>query len=168
LHPNQSDGLVYPSGLHWHMIGHLQTNKVKDAVRIFDLIQSVDSMRLAEAISKEASRINKVQDVLIEIKTSSEAAKFGAAPEEAAALLAGAGQLDAIRIKGLMTIAPAVEDPKKARIYFRQLKSILDAHNARCPEALRLKELSMGMSDDFEVAVEEGATMVRIGRALFQ
>ncbi len=151
----------------WHMIGHLQTNKTRDAVRIFDLIHSVDSRRLAQEIDKEAARINKVQEVLIEVKTSPEASKTGVAPQEAFALLEEAGRLAHIRVRGLMTIAPAVDAPEKARSYFRQLKSIFDSYNARGREEARLKELSMGMSDDFEVAIEEGATMVRIGRALF-
>lgn len=151
----------------WHMIGHLQTNKARDAVRIFDLIHSVDSLRLAVEIDKEAARINKAQEVLIEVKTSPEASKSGVAAQDAFLLLEEAGRLAHIRIRGLMTIAPAVDAPEKARSYFRQLKSIFDSYNARCAQAAALKELSMGMSDDFEVAIEEGATMVRIGRALF-
>lgn len=182
IHPNQSapypkgresalslrDGLVRLSGLRWHMIGHLQTNKVKDAVRIFDLIQSVDSLRLAEAIEKEAVKIDKVQDVLIEVKTSPEATKFGAEPHEVARLLEGVRRLKNIRVSGLMTIAPLVDAPEKARVYFRRLKEVFDASNACCPGSCQLRELSMGMTDDFEVAIEEGSTMIRIGRALFQ
>ncbi|MBM3246051.1 MAG: YggS family pyridoxal phosphate-dependent enzyme [Candidatus Omnitrophica bacterium] len=145
----------------WHMVGHLQTNKVKDAVKIFDLIQSVDSLRLAEEIDKQAGRINKIQDVLIEIKISPEQAKSGIKPEEAVQVIERLSRLKNIRAKGLMTIAPAVAQAESARAYFRQLRELRD----------KIKEsswiLSMGMSDDFEVAIEEGANMVRLGRAIF-
>ncbi len=152
----------------WHMVGHLQTNKVKDAVRIFDLIQSVDSLRLAQAIDKEAARIGKVQEILIEVKTSSEATKFGVKPEEVRELLEEAEKLKNIRVSGLMTIAPLVGNPEQARPYFRRLKELFDDFNTRYTTHGALRELSMGMSDDFEVAVEEGANMLRLGRAIFE
>jgi len=164
--------------VNWHFIGRLQTNKVKEAVRIFDLIQSVDSLRLAQEIDRQAGRINKTQDVLIEVKTSSEETKSGIKPEDAPQLITEMLQLKNISIKGLMTIAPVVSDPESARPYFRQLRELRDMLNERRTSAKRsaaspkgtndeIRILSMGMSDDFEAAVMEGATMLRIGRAIF-
>jgi len=152
----------------WHMVGHLQTNKVKDAVRIFDLIHSVDSLRLAEEIGRQAVKADKIQDILLEVKTSPETAKFGMAPEQTAAVVKEIARLQSIRILGLMTIAPAVKAPEQARPYFRQLRQLLERMNAgrRTQDAGRI--LSMGMTDDFEAAIEEGATMLRIGRAIFE
>jgi len=149
----------------WHLVGHLQTNKVKEAVKLFDLIHSVDSMRLAQEIDKQAVRINKVQDILIEVKTSGEATKFGVAPEDAFGLIKEISGLKNISLKGLMTIAPLADNPENARKYFRQLRELRDkliTHNSQ------LKTLSMGMTDDFTVAIEEGATMVRVGRAIYE
>jgi len=151
----------------WHMVGHLQTNKAKTAVEIFDLIHSVDSIRLAEELDKQASRINKVQYILVEVKTSPEATKFGLKPEETAGIISEIVRLKNIRIKGLMTIAPIVSNPEEARPYFRKLKEIFDEINRLSTIDYRLSTISMGMSDDFEVAIEEGANMVRIGRAIF-
>lgn len=151
----------------WHMVGHLQANKAKDAVKIFDLIQSVDSPHLAVEIDKQAGKINKIQDVLIEIKTSPEATKSGLKPEEAAAVIKEIAKLKNINIKGLMTIAPIVDDPEKARPYFRMLRELKDRINQLMTNDQRLKTISMGMSDDFKIAIEEGATMVRLGRAIF-
>jgi PLP dependent protein len=145
----------------WHMIGHLQTNKVKEAVKIFDLIQSVDSQRLAQEIDKQAAKINKVQDILLEIKTSPEESKSGLKSGDVEEAIKEAGKLKNINIKGLMTIAPAVDNPEKARPYFRMLRQLRDKTN-------KPFILSMGMTDDFEAAIEEGATMVRIGRAIFE
>ena len=149
----------------WHLVGHLQTNKVKDAVRIFDLIQSVDSLRLAAEIDKQAAKINKIQDILIEIKTSPEATKFGLKPNAAIEVIKEIAQLKNINMKGLMTIAPLVDEPEKTRPYFRQLRELRDYLRAMNYE---LGILSMGMTDDFEVAIEEGSNMVRIGRAIFE
>jgi len=153
-----------PSTIKWHMVGHLQTNKVKEAVRIFDFIHSVDSLRLAQEIDKQAAKIQKVQDVLIEVKTSPEVAKYGVSPDEAGKFIQEASRLKNIRIRGLMTIAPAVDNPEKTRPYFQALKRLFNQLSAI---SYQLSAISMGMSDDFEVAVEEGATMVRIGRAIF-
>lgn len=147
--------------LKWHMVGHLQTNKVKEAVRIFDLIHSVDSIHLAQEIDKQAAKISKVQDILIEVKTSPEATKFGIEPDKLSRAVAQMSQLKNINIKGLMTIAPLVDNSEKARPYFKELRELLETIN-------RQQILSMGMSDDFEVAVEEGATILRIGRAIFE
>jgi len=150
--------------LKWHLVGHLQTNKAKDAVKIFDLIHSVDSFRLAEEIDKQAQKINKIQDILVEVKTSEEASKSGVLPSAAPDLIREISLLKNIRLLGLMTIAPLVDDPEKARPYFRKLRELRD--QLQTPNS-QLRTLSMGMSDDFEAAIEEGANMVRIGRALF-
>lgn len=152
----------------WHMVGHLQTNKVKEAVKIFGLIQSVDSLHLAQEINKQAAKINKLQDILIEVKTSPEAAKSGLKPDEVIEVINKITGLPNIRMQGLMTIAPLAASPEEARPYFRGLKELFDEINARriTPEALRM--LSMGMTDDFEIALEEGSNMVRLGRAIFE
>ncbi|MDD5730206.1 MAG: YggS family pyridoxal phosphate-dependent enzyme [Candidatus Omnitrophica bacterium] len=157
-----------PSTIKWHMIGHLQTNKAKEAVRIFDLIHSVDSLRLAREIDKQAAKINKIQEVLIEINTSGEEAKYGLSPRGSIEIIKEVARLENIRVKGLMTVAPVVEAPDKTRPYFRSLKELLEEINALrvTPEAIRI--LSMGMTDDFETAVEEGANMLRLGRAIFE
>jgi len=152
----------------WHMVGHLQTNKAKEAVRIFDLIQSVDSLRLASEIDKQAAKINKIQDILIEIKTSPEATKFGLKPEETIEALREIAVFKNINIKGLMTIAPMVDTPEKTRPYFRMLKELFDTINGLSTIDYRLSTLSMGMTDDFEIAIEEGSNMVRLGRAIFE
>lgn len=152
----------------WHMVGHLQTNKVKDAVRIFDLIHSVDSIRLAQEIDKQAAKIGKVQDILIEVKTSPEETKSGIDPVEAAGLIQQIASLKHINTRGLMTIAALSGDPEKARPYFRRLRELKEEINNLQPTSYDLQTLSMGMTDDFEVAIEEGANMVRIGRAIFE
>ena len=159
---------TYDIRVKWHMIGHLQTNKAKDAVKFFDLIQSVDSLRLAQEIDKQAGRAGKIQDILIEVKTSPEAAKFGIKPAEISGVIEKMSGLKNISIKGLMTIAPAVNKPEDARPYFRQLRELRDKINDIRYTIYDIRELSMGMTDDFEVAIEEGSTMVRIGRAIFQ
>ena len=152
----------------WHMVGHLQTNKVKDVVRIFDLIQSVDSVRLAKEIDKQADKINKIQDIFVEIKTSPEESKFGLKPDEAIKVIKDIVRLKNINIKGLMTIAPVVDDPEKARPYFRMLREFEDKINELQVTSYKLGVLSMGMTDDFEIAIEEGSNMVRLGRAIFE
>jgi len=152
----------------WHMIGHLQTNKIKDAVRIFDLIQSVDSVRLAKEIDKKAAKINKIQEILLEVKTSPEAAKFGLKPEEVIEVIKETVEFKNIKINGLMTIAPLADDPEKTRPYFRLLRELRDKINELRAMNYELITLSMGMTDDFQIAIEEGSTMVRIGRAIFE
>ncbi|UCD55863.1 MAG: YggS family pyridoxal phosphate-dependent enzyme [Candidatus Omnitrophota bacterium] len=146
--------------LSWHMIGHLQSNKAKDAVRLFSIIHSVDSVKLAYILDKEAKKNNKIQDILIEVNTSGEETKFGVKPNRVESFLKEARDLKHINILGLMTMAPLVKDSEMARPYFKKLKQLADAY--------QLKELSMGMTQDFEVAIEEGATMVRIGSAIFK
>ncbi|OIO35680.1 MAG: YggS family pyridoxal phosphate enzyme [Candidatus Omnitrophica bacterium CG1_02_44_16] len=154
--------------LKWHMIGHLQTNKVKDAVRIFDLIHSVDSLKVAFEINKEAGKMNKVQDALIEVKTSAEVTKYGFAPEEVSEAVKEISIFKNIKVKGLMTIAPIVDTPEKARPYFRKLRDLSsDLFVCRPSSVVCRPILSMGMTDDFEAAVQEGANMVRIGRGIF-
>ncbi len=150
--------MVAPLGLdvRWHLVGHLQTNKVKQALEAFDLIHSVDSLRLAEAISKHAVR--RVS-VLMEVNIGVEATKFGVAPDDVVAVAKSVSLLPNIDLQGLMTVAPASENAEAVRPYFRRLRELRDT--------LGLRHLSMGMSDDFQVAIEEGSTMVRIGRAIF-
>jgi len=152
----------------WHMVGHLQTNKVKTAVKIFDLIHSVDSLDLAAEIDKQAARINKIQDILIEVKTSPETTKFGLKPEEKVEVIQEIVKFKNINTKGLMTIAPIVDNPKETRSYFRKLRELRDEINALSTVNSQLSALSMGMTDDFEIAIEEGSNMVRLGRALFE
>jgi pyridoxal phosphate enzyme (YggS family) len=142
----------------WHLVGHLQTNKVKTALGLFDIIHSVDSLRLAEAVSREAGARAPVP-VLLEVNVAGEESKFGLKPDEVASVLAGARALPNVDVLGLMTVAPLAADAEEVRPVFRRLREL--------GESLGLRHLSMGMSDDFEVAVEEGATLVRIGRAIF-
>lgn len=154
-----------PGKLRWHMIGHLQTNKVRDAVELFEMIQSVDSLRLAQELDTRAEQESKRMPVLLEVNVAGEARKFGYRPEQLLAELAQINSLRRLEIHGLMTMAPWTTEPEKARPIFRQLRELKE----RCEQALGapLSHLSMGMSGDFEVAIEEGATMVRIGTALF-
>jgi pyridoxal phosphate enzyme (YggS family) len=151
----------------WHMVGHLQSNKVKEAVKIFDLIHSVDSQELAQEIDKQAAKVNKVQDILIQVNTSGEESKFGLRPKQVAETISIMRGLKNIRIAGLMTIAPLVSDPEKVRLYFRALRELRDKIVELRITTYDL-QLSMGMSDDFEVAIEEGADIVRIGRAIYE
>jgi len=137
-------------------VGHLQTNKAKTALELFDIIHSVDSVRLAEVLSHRAER---TIPILLEVNIAGEESKFGFAEEELASAIEQISELPNLEIKGLMTIAPWVEDPEQVRPVFRRLRQLRDS--------LGLEQLSMGMTDDFEVAIEEGATIVRIGRAIF-
>jgi pyridoxal phosphate enzyme (YggS family) len=139
----------------WHLIGHLQSNKAKDAVRLFDVIQTIDSLELAEKVARAAAAAGKVQDVLLEVNIGKEPQKSGATPAEVAALAKDVAALDALRLRGLMAIPPHDD----ARRWFRELRALRDQ--------LGLAELSMGMTDDFELAIEEGATIIRVGRAIF-
>ena len=154
-----------PGGLQWHMIGHLQSNKARDAVDLFDMIQSIDSLQLAREINKWGERSAKTVPILLEVNVAGESSKFGYKPEVLRADLEQINALARIEIQGLMTIAPWTPDPEKVRPVFRQLRDL----KAKCEGVLGapLPHLSMGMSGDFEVAVEEGATIVRIGSALF-
>ena len=140
------------------MVGHLQTNKVKTVLSLFDIIQSVDSLHLAQEISRRAPQSVRVP-VLLEVNVAGEAAKYGFSPDELPAAAEQVRALPGLELRGLMTVAPMVADPQETRPVFRRLRSLA--------ESLGLRDLSMGMSDDFEVAVEEGATIVRVGRAIF-
>jgi pyridoxal phosphate enzyme (YggS family) len=153
----------------WHMIGHLQTNKAAKAVELFGAIDSVDSLRLAERLNGSAEQTGKKLGVLIEINVGGEAAKSGLSPEspELEELLRAAAKFDHLEFRGLMTVPPFTDDPQKARPYFRKLRELCDLILARKLPNVGMKILSMGMSHDFEVAIEEGSTCVRIGTAIF-
>lgn len=150
------------SDIHWHFIGHLQTNKVRDVVGRFTLIQSVDSLRLAQAIGQRAERAGQTEAILLEIKLDPVATKFGFAPEEVAQAAEQVARIPGIRLRGLMGIAPYASDPEAARPFFQKLNTLF----SQLPPDAR-QTLSMGMSGDYEVAIEEGATLIRIGSALF-
>lgn len=158
-------GAVDRNGVQWHLIGPLQRNKAGRAVELFDQVHSVDRAELARALSKRAAAAGRVLPVLALVNVAEEASKFGVAPDGVEALLATIQELPAIEPRGLMTVGPRVERPEEARRTFARLRELRG--RARAATGLSLDELSMGMSDDFEVAVEEGATMVRLGTALF-
>jgi pyridoxal phosphate enzyme (YggS family) len=152
------------SRIQWHFIGHLQTNKAKYAVKLFDLIHAVDSLALAQELDKRAASAGKRIDCLIEVNLSQEASKFGISKEKASELAHAFTGLKDISLQGLMTMPPYVDDPELARPYFVALRKLREEIAA---SGISLPELSMGMSSDFEVAIEEGATIVRIGTAIF-
>jgi hypothetical protein len=153
----------------WHMIGHLQTNKAAKAAELFSGVDSVDSVKLAEKLDAAARLAGKKLDVLIEINVGGEAAKSGVAPDsqEFEALLHATARLEALAFRGLMTVPPFTEDPEGARPYFRRLRELRDTIAARKLPAISMGVLSMGMSHDFAVAIEEGSTCVRVGTAIF-
>jgi hypothetical protein len=151
----------------WHFIGHLQRNKAKDAVRLFDLIQTIDSVRLAEAVDAASHALGRVTPILVEVNSGRESQKAGALPEEAADLIRALETLDAVRVVGLMTMGPLVADPEALRPAFRDTKRLFDELSRHSLERAQMQILSMGMSDSYRVAIEEGATMVRVGTALF-
>jgi pyridoxal phosphate enzyme (YggS family) len=150
-----------------HMIGHLQTNKVKHALEVFDLIQSVDSLKLATAIEEQAAKMNKVADVLIQVNTSGEEQKFGIAPSDFFILLDDIIPLQHLRVRGLMTMAPFEADRDIIRKCFLDLRLLRDQVKGRFGERIDMKYLSMGMTADYDIALEEGANMIRIGSAIF-
>jgi pyridoxal phosphate enzyme (YggS family) len=151
----------------WHLIGHLQTNKAKYAVKLFDLIHSVDTIELAREIDRQAAKIGKVQNVLIEVSIAGEEAKAGVTIGGMTALIREAATLKNISIRGLMTMPPFLDDPEAVRPYFRRLRELAATIAKENIPNVCMQELSMGMSGDFEVAIEEGATMVRVGTAIF-
>ncbi|MDO8519134.1 MAG: YggS family pyridoxal phosphate-dependent enzyme [Deltaproteobacteria bacterium] len=155
------------SALRWHFIGHLQRRKARDVVGEVVLIHSLDSHPLAFEIDKEAAKRNLVQNCLLEVNVGGEATKSGISPDEAEKLLREMSALKHVSIMGLMTLPPLLEDPECVRPYFRQLRELRDSLNAKNAYRFPLKELSMGMSHDYRVAIEEGATIVRIGTAIF-
>jgi hypothetical protein len=154
-----------PGPLRWHLIGHLQSNKCRDAVSLFDMIQSVDSLPLAVEINKWAGHFARTMPVLLEANIAGESSKFGASPEQLLAVLPQINSLPRLEIHGLMTLAPFAPDPERARPVFRRLREL----KAECEQILGapLPDMSMGMTGDFEVAIEEGATIIRLGSALF-
>ncbi|MDH7504455.1 MAG: YggS family pyridoxal phosphate-dependent enzyme [Verrucomicrobiota bacterium] len=154
-----------PGRLKWHMVGHLQTNKVRDALALFDMIHSVDSLHLATEINKAAERLSRFVPILLEVNVAGESTKYGYNPDKLLAELPMLNALPRLEIRGLMTMAPWTPDPERVRPVFRRLREL----KGKCEEVLGapMEHLSMGMSGDFEVAIEEGATMVRIGTALF-
>lgn len=156
-----------PEGVQWHMIGHLQRNKVKYIVDKVALIHSVDSLRLAEAIQKEAEKKAVTVNILIQVNMAKEASKFGLLGEEVMALIKAVSRLDRLKIQGLMTIAPFVDDPEENRPVFQRMRELFVDIKGQNLDNVNMYVLSMGMSNDYEVAIEEGATMVRIGTALF-
>ena len=151
----------------WHFIGHLQSNKAKFAVRWFDLIHTVDTVKLAREISKQAAKLDKVQNILIQVNIGMEASKSGIAEAETIALMREISGFENIAVKGLMTIPPYFDAPEMVRPYFKALAALRDRISAETIPNVSMKELSMGMSGDFEAAICEGSTLVRIGTAIF-
>ncbi len=154
--------------LHWHMFGHLQRNKVKKAIRIFDLIHSVENTRLAEEINKESLKLNKKTRILVEINVSGEESKYGLSPDDVIPFMYELSKMEGISVEGLMTMAPIVDDPEECRPVFRGLRGQSERIKEKNIYGIEMKYLSMGMTQDFEVAIEEGANMVRIGSAVFK
>lgn len=156
-----------PSDIKWHMIGHLQRNKVKYIVGKVALIHSVDSYRLAEEISIQAKKHNTIVPILVEVNIAHEESKFGISEEDAILLVKEISELENIRIMGLMTIAPYVENPEDNRMYFRKIKELSVDINSKNIDNVSMEIISMGMTGDYEVAIEEGATMIRVGTGIF-
>jgi pyridoxal phosphate enzyme (YggS family) len=156
-----------PKDIRWHMIGHLQRNKVKYIAEYIHLIHSVDSYALAETIDKEAAKHNRIIPILIEVNVGGEESKFGVTPEETTALVEQISHLPNIRIEGLMTSAPYVEDPEEDRACFANLRDLSVDIDSKKIDNVKVNALSMGMSNDYIVAVEEGSTMVRVGTSIF-
>lgn len=153
--------------IRWHLLGHLQTNKARKAVSAFAMIQSVDGVELLRKLDRAAEESGRTPELLIQVDLAGEATKFGAPPDEVPRLLEAAGACRAARIVGLMTLPPIPDTPEDARPWFRRLRDLRDEWLAAGVPAPMLRELSMGMSGDFEVAIQEGATMVRVGTAIF-
>ena len=158
---------VLPKNIRWHMIGHLQRNKVKHLVGKTYLVHSVDSLRLAEQIEKEFAKHNQVCDILVEVNIAQEESKFGINAKETEELIRKIAKFEHVRIKGLMTIAPYTEDPESNREYFREIKKLSVDIRDKNIDNVSMDVLSMGMTGDYEVAVEEGATLVRVGTGIF-
>ncbi len=158
---------VLPDDIKWHMIGHLQRNKVKDVIDKAALIHSVDSLRLAQTIEKEAEKKDLTVNILLEVNVAKEETKYGILPEDAEELTEEIAKLPRIRIQGLMTIAPYVEDPEENRLIFRGLHKIAVDIAKKNIDNVNMNVLSMGMTNDYQVAIEEGATMIRVGTGIF-
>ena len=151
----------------WHFIGRLQTNKAKHAVPWFDMIHTVDSEKLAREIDRQAKKNGKIQNILVQVNVGGEASKAGVSPEDAESLIRAISPLENLAVKGLMTIPPFFDSPETVRPYFRQLAKLRDRIQNQCIPRISMQELSMGMTGDFETAIEQGATLVRIGTAIF-
>ena len=158
---------IIKDNLDWHLIGHLQTNKVKYVVGKVSLIHSLENIKLAEALDKEAAKLGITVDVLAEINVAKEASKFGVNPEDAENFIREVSKFPNINIKGLMTVAPYTDISEENRKYFRQLKKIMVDLNSKNIHNVNMNVLSMGMTGDYEVAIEEGATLVRVGTGIF-
>jgi pyridoxal phosphate enzyme (YggS family) len=158
---------LLPPELDWHLVGHLQTNKAKLALQLFSMIHSVDSFRVAEALDKYASREKKVVPILIEVNVAGEETKFGVATEETVELIRKVSRLTSLKIQGLMTMAPYLEEPGGTRPYFRRLRELRDRITSLEIPNVEMQYLSMGMTNDYEIAIEEGANLLRIGSAIF-
>ncbi len=156
-----------PKDIHWHMIGHLQRNKVKYIIDKVDLIHSVDSLRLAETIDREAKKHNLTANILIEVNVAGEDSKFGVPPEELETLVDGISHFSNIQVRGLMTIAPFVENAEENRAVFARLRKLSVDIAAKNIDNVNMGLLSMGMTNDYEVAIEEGATIIRVGTGIF-
>jgi pyridoxal phosphate enzyme (YggS family) len=155
-----------PDDIEWHMVGHLQSNKAKQAVERFALIHSLDSVHLAQELDKQAGKRELRQPVLLQVNIADEDTKFGFEPAQVVDAAREISELEHLEIRGLMTVGPLVHNPEDIRWVFRELRGLRDKVQAQFPE-LNLRELSMGMTGDFETAIEEGATIVRVGRAIF-
>jgi hypothetical protein len=151
----------------WHFIGHLQSNKAKYAVRLFDMIHSVDSLKLARELDKQAGKVDKIQQILVQVNISGEETKSGIAADETMALITAISQMENLSLRGLMTMPPYFYQPEKVRPFFAALRKLRDQIKAQHISNVSMEELSMGMTGDFEVAIKEGATLVRIGTAIF-
>lgn len=156
-----------PKDIHWHMIGHLQTNKVKYIIDKAELIHSVDSLKLAETIEKEAAKHDLIADILVEVNVAEEESKFGMKMEEVIPFVEKVSAFPHVRVRGLMTIAPFVEDPEENRSIFADLHKLYIDIKKKNHDNDTVSVLSMGMTNDYEVAIEEGATMVRVGTGIF-
>ena len=156
-----------PEDIHWHMIGHLQRNKVKYIIDKAELIHSVDSLRLAETIEKEAEKHNITANILIEVNVAREESKFGVMPEELDEIVEKIAGFNHLNVKGLMTIAPYVENPEENRAVFARLRKLSVDIASKNVDNMNMSILSMGMTNDYEIAIEEGATMVRVGTGIF-
>ncbi len=165
----KSESLLDLQDVQWHLIGHLQSNKAAKAAELFAGIDSVDSLRLAEKLNSEAGKLQKKLEVLIEINIGGESVKSGVAPSspELEEILQAAPKLEHLQFRGLMTVPPFSEDQEQARSYFRKLRELRDQIAGRRFPSVNMEILSMGMSHDFEVAIEEGSTCVRVGTAIF-
>ena len=154
-------------GVHWHLIGHLQTNKVKYIIDKVDMIHSVESLKLAEEIEKRGAARGIVMDVLVEVNIANEESKYGVAPENTEAFIRQLARMEHLRVRGLMTVAPFVENSEDNREYFCQMRQLQVDINAKKIDNVLMDVLSMGMTGDYEVAIEEGATIVRVGTGIF-